>query len=400
MRGGFMRYEKIMAYLADMNTKYKVIFMFYAFAVAPAGVMLVFLSNHSSRELTPYVGLYLTALLIVQLPLIGVASSLLTQRNIEKINDYCRNVKQGVYETPFDLPPEKGDEHDFVRLKRNLYWMGRIIANREERLMEALQDLHAVQDRLMESIEYAGLIQRAVLPGPDVLNRSLLDYFIWWAPRDVVGGDAYWAVETENGCLAGVIDCTGHGVPGAFVTLIVNTFLDKAPTRNFDGNPAAVLRYMNRRLKSFLGRNGPESGSDDGLEAALCFISNDRKKLIFAGAGLSLFCELDGRIEEIRGDRAGVGYSHVPVDMRYTNREINARKGMRIYLATDGVYGQVGGAKRLPLGKSGFKQMISKHRALPFHEQKAGMIEDFKAYMGNEDRRDDLTVIGFSVQAG
>ena len=235
-----------------------------------------------------------------------------------------------------------------------------------------------------------------MLPSTQILHDVFHDHFIWWAPRDIVGGDTYWAARVGNGCFVGVIDCTGHGVPGAFVTLIVHSFLDKLSIDQTKGKPSLVLQYINRRIRSFLGQNQSQGRSENGLEAALCFIDPSERKLVFSGANLPLFYMEDGQLNEIKGDRAGVGFSNVPLDFPYTNHSIALREDMRFYVATDGLFEQVGGQKRLPLGKRKLKEMISRVHPLPFPEQKNQFQTFLGDYMGSEDRRDDLTVLGFS----
>lgn len=125
--------------LADMDTRFKVLLCFFIIAIVPACLNLFLLNSYTSGQILPFAGLYLAVLIVIFFPLCGLVSNLLVLRNISKINAYCQKVKQGRYHLTFDLPPEKGEENDFIRAKRNLYWMGEIIASREKRLISALE---------------------------------------------------------------------------------------------------------------------------------------------------------------------------------------------------------------------------------------------------------------------
>ena len=391
-----MTFQRMMDRLADTDTKLKVLVFFFLIAVLPTGFFLYLLDILSSKKVLPFAGLHLVLLLIVQFPLCGLLSNLLVIHNVSKINEYCRQIKQGNYYVDFDLPPERGEENDFLRAKRNLYWMGQIIALREEKLVATLDALNIARKKVMESIEYASRIQHTLLPPITVLDGAFEDHFVWWEPRDVVGGDTYWAAETRSGIFVAAIDCTGHGVPGAFMTLIVHTLLDQCIRSDFSDNPARVLAHLNRRLKSFLHRSDGSDRIDDGFDAAVCHIGARRNRLVFAGAGLPLYFESGGEILDIKGDRAGVGDARAPFDMCYTNHTLDLTKTSRFYLATDGLTDQIGGPKRLPFGRKRFKSVLSRVSTMPFAEQKKELSTAWRSYLGDEEKRDDLTVLGFS----
>ncbi len=386
--------------IADMDTRIKTLVFFFILSIVPAGVNLVLLHHYSSKQIIPFAALFLVFMIVIQFPVCGWFSNAMVFRNIKKINDYCQSVKQGAYHASFPLPPEKGEENDFLKTKRNLYWMGRIIAAREEKLVNILGLLRFSQTKVMESIEYASRIQHALLPSSAVFNAVFKDYFVWWEPRDVVGGDTYWVTKTESGCFVAAIDCTGHGVPGAFMTLIVHILLEKTGASEFCNNPGRVLEILNIQLKQVLGCNGTASRIDDGFDAAVCHINAECGELTFAGAGLPLFYEIQGKILEIKGDRMGVGDHRVPVDYHYTNHTLQLTGFETFYLLTDGVTDQVGGRKGLPLGKNGLKQLLARVSGMPFQERQKHLTESWRTYAGQEEKRDDLTLLGFSAVKG
>lgn len=384
--------------MSDADTKLKMVLIIFLVAVLPAGVFFLLLSMHPPEDMASCVGLYLVAMIIVHVPLANFFSEILALRNIRKVNAYCDSAKQGQYRIAFQLPPEKGEEHDFLRMKRNLYWMGQIIAERETKLFQALRELKTAQRAIVESIEYASLIQHSVLPSESLLDSVFRDYCIWWEPRDVVGGDTYWVCKSREGYFVGVIDCTGHGVPGAFVTLIVHTLLERISESGDWNDPSKVLQSLNRRLKAFFARNHSLPLVDDGFEAGLCFVHTARNQMVFSGAGRPLLYSLDREIHEIRGDRSGVGYARIGEDREYRNHTIDLHGGMRFYLTSDGVTDQIGEITCLPLGKKRFKHLLAQTVSLPLGEQKQVLKKSLDAYAGKEDRRDDLTLFGFCIK--
>ncbi len=386
--------------LADVDTKLKMVVLFFALSVVPAGANLILLYYYPSQRILPFAAVYLVVLIMVQFPLCGWLSNIMVLRNVRRINEYCRAVKRGMYHAAFSLPPERGEENDFLRAKRNLYWMGQIIAAREEKLVSAFKALNAAQAKIMESIEYASRIQHTLLPSSALLQNAFEDYFVWWEPRDVVGGDTYWVTSTDNGYFVAAIDCTGHGVPGAFMTLIVHALLDRCSGPQFSRNPGMVLQHMNTQLNTFLGRNGADCRIDDGFDAAVCHISTQHDEVTFSGAGLPLFYQAGGEICEIKGHRMGIGDLRVAKDRRFANHTIKLECPMAFYLATDGIMDQVGGKKRLPLGKNRLKGLLAEVSGQPFVEQQRHLATSWKAYAGQEEKRDDITLLGFSVSRG
>jgi serine phosphatase RsbU (regulator of sigma subunit) len=343
------------------------------------------------------VGIYLAAVIVIQFPLCNFMSELLVQRNLSKFNDYCQGIKQGRYHAGFDLPPGKGKEHDFIRAKRNLYWMGHALASREKKLIAAMDNLKTAQMKIMESIEYASSIQHALLPPAAAMEAAFPEHFIWWAPRDVVGGDTYWACEKEGCHLIALIDCTGHGVPGAFMTLIVYALLDQCLRDNGHNDPAGLLGEMNRRLKAFLHRSDAPVPIDDGFDAAICRIDPGENRLVFAGAGLPLYLESGEGIREIKGDRAGVGDRRTSDRGAFTNHVLDLAGITKLFLATDGLTDQIGGESRLPFGRERFKRILHEIRTLPLSRQRQALSDAWHNHVGGEEIRDDLTVLGFSL---
>lgn len=369
--------------------------LFPVVVLFPLGVLLL---AHSGKPeaVTNFIVIYLVCSVILFVPFSRMLSHVLAVRNIRELNDQCQRLKEGDYEIE-NLPPERGEEHDFMRLKRNLHWMGYAIAARERKLSGALNDLAEAQGQIVESIDYASLIQTSFLPDPSEFETMFSDHFLLWDQRDKVGGDAYWFRFSGNGYFVAVIDCTGHGVPGAFMTLIVHSLFETAVSQSPTNSPAEILGRMNRLIKDSLGQNGKGTMSDDGMDCSLCYVDISENKVVFAGANNGLFVVEHGSVEEVKGDRCGVGYVRSPRDFQFTDHEVSIRSGMRFYMTTDGIIDQVGGGRQFPFGKRRFRNFLSDHTAMPLAGQDRVLRDTVEAYRGKEPRRDDITVLGFEL---
>lgn len=357
--------------------------------------MLLLAQAGEPRLLSAALVVLLAAAVILFMPLSALLSHLLALRSIRQLNDKCRLLKEGRYDLD-DLPPERDKEHDFLRLKRNLHWMGLAIQCREQKLSRAIGNLAEAKRQIEESIEYASLIQRAFLPGEKNLAPLFRDQFLLWNQRDGVGGDACWVKSFAGGFFAAVIDCTGHGVPGAFMTLIVHALFDKAAQEGPPG-PGALLSRVNRLIKEALGQTGQGTASDDGMDCAVCRVEPEAGKLVFAWARIPLLVLQNGEVQVLRSDPLGAGYVRTPADFAFGEQEIALAPGQRLYLATDGLADTVGGPKSLPLGRSRFVQFIRDQAGLPLHGQASALERLLEKYRGGEPRRDDVTVLGFEL---
>jgi sigma-B regulation protein RsbU (phosphoserine phosphatase) len=282
-------------------------------------------------------------------------------------------------------------------------------------LMTVVSQLQAEKNRLvMESINYASVIQKSFLRSSRTdMAASLTDYFMHWEPRDKVGGDYYFCKKFDDGFFIALIDCTGHGVPGAFMTLIMASFLDHILLEDNRHDPAAALITMNQKVKVALGQvqSEPVAGtsrfdvgknkeqSDDGMDTAFMWVSIETKKLIYAGAKTPLFLITDNAPEVtiLEGDKKGVGYVETPMDYKWTNKEIDLTDGMCVYLTTDGIIDQIGGHKNIAFGKRRFCDLLIENYKKPMPEQSQVVIEAFYDYQGKQRRRDDVSFLGFRI---
>ncbi|WP_371866075.1 SpoIIE family protein phosphatase [Duganella radicis] len=264
-------------------------------------------------------------------------------------------------------------------------------------LMNVVANMQAEKNRqIMHSIDYASVIQRSLLrPSNLALSDALDDAHLEWQPRDVVGGDFYHFAKYEDGWFAAIADCTGHGVPGAFMTLISSSTLSQALQQLGPRDPARLIAEVNRGVKGMLGQveGHGHTESNDGMDAAFLWFDNATRRLHFAGAKLSLF-QLDPdqqAVQTVDGERMGVGYTDTPLDYRWTNKIIDIPEGSLLFLTTDGLIDQIGGAKDIAYGKRRMRDVLLAKRTECARHVSQAMLDDYQAWQGEQPRRDDLT---------
>ncbi|MCP5368996.1 MAG: CHASE2 domain-containing protein [Hyphomicrobiales bacterium] len=276
---------------------------------------------------------------------------------------------------------------------------------------EAREAIRIAHEQIRESVEYASRIQRSLLPAADALAALADDAFIIWEPRDQVGGDFYWVAAVgedgpdgpggpggpggPDGYVVLLADCTGHGVPGALMTTIAMTALGRALGETAD--PAELLATLNRQIKTALGQDGAAGLSDDGLELGICLVRPAAGTLRFAGARFSLFVAGPdgGEIEEVKGDRKGIGYREVPMDQTFSAQDLDLVPGQSFYMTSDGLIDQVGGPKLRGFGKKKFKAILTEAADQPMAERGRRLLDALAEHQGAAGRLDDVSVIGF-----
>jgi len=257
----------------------------------------------------------------------------------------------------------------------------------------ALDDAH---QRIQESITYARRIQSGLLPADDALGAAVREIAVRWEPLHTVSGDLYWMERNGDQALIVLADCTGHGVPGSFMTLVVAAALDNLLHERGLHAPAAILAELDTNVRARLRQDSPDADSDDGFEAAVLLLDLRTRQLTFAGAGLPLIrIADDGGSQVIRGDRAFLGYRSLPSRTRFTEHSLALDPASAYYLVSDGVIDQVGAETGVLYGRRRMVRTLAAHAGKPVAEQVTMLMADLDLYRGSEPRRDDLTLIGF-----
>ena len=253
---------------------------------------------------------------------------------------------------------------------------------------------------ISDGIRYASRIQTALLPEAGALEGAVDEITIGWRPFDIVGGDYYWTGRFGDKAVVAVMDCTGHGVPGAFMTAVVSSILARILHHHGHDDPAVILALLNFLVKSALRQDRADAPADDGLDAAICVLDRTREVATFAGANLPLMVWSGGHMKVIRGDRRSLGYRDSPPDATFASHEIPITPGATFYLYTDGVIDHMGGPSRRLFGRRRLIETLSGLAHLPLDEQKERLFADLDSWRGEQPCRDDMTFIAFRPMAG
>lgn len=261
-----------------------------------------------------------------------------------------------------------------------------------KRLVEQrTQELAGKNQEILDSIAYAQRLQRAILPSEQELAAAFDDVFVLWQPKALVSGDFYWCRRVEERVYVAVGDCTGHGVPGALMTMTASAVLNDLIDQHHS-EPGDILMEMNRRIKKALHRNSENTVTDDGLEIGLCRIEGG--VLTFVGAHLPLYVKRGATVEMFKGERGSIGYRSSE-DISFTEQQWVIEPGDQFYFVSDGYLDQNGGDKNYSFGRNRFLRILSEIAAEDMAEQSTRLERCLHLYMGAEAQRDDITVLGF-----
>ncbi len=277
-----------------------------------------------------------------------------------------------------------------VENQRSLADSRRIIAEEQKEIIEEKQK------EIIDSIHYAKRIQQAMLTSENYFDEHLkAEYFIYYQPKDIVSGDFYWATYQHNQFYIATADCTGHGVPGAFMSLLNINFLNENVIERGIKNPAQVLNEQRKEIIKALNPKGNEN-SKDGMDCVLCAFDLINHKLSFAAANNPVWLIRNHELTEYKGDKMPVGkYEDNAKD--FTSQSIDIQKGDMIYTFTDGYADQFGGEKGKKFKYKQLQSILLNNHQLPMNEQRVLLSETINNWKGNQEQLDDILVIGVRV---
>ena len=255
------------------------------------------------------------------------------------------------------------------------------------------EQLRSTTDTLMASIRYASRIQNSIFPDRAAIQELSHGAEIWVEQRDIVGGDWHWVGRAEGGDLVFLCDCTGHGVPGALMTMLVSSCFRRAIEEQGYASPARILTSLHRQVRLALSRATGEMSADDGLDAACIFLERGTGLARIAAARLPILHADGAGLHEIKGDRTSIGYPSLPEQVVIAEREIPVAPGDLLYLFTDGCTDQMGGERRNLFGRRRLHAAIDRLRGLEPAEQITRLRALLAQYRGAEPARDDATLI-------
>ncbi len=271
-----------------------------------------------------------------------------------------------------------------------------IVRERTAEIREQRDEIAGQKQSIEDSILYARRIQRAILPSDELANDILPEHFILFRPRDVVSGDYFWMNKIGNKVVIVAADCTGHGVPGAFMSMLGVSFLNEIVLKENTIEPHFILNKLRARVKKTLKQEGKEGEAKDGMDVALVMIDYDAKKLYFSGAYNPLYIYRDGELNEVKADRMPIGI-YIKEKDSFTLNEYDYQPGDTFYIFSDGYPDQFGGPKNQKFRTKAMKQLLSDLQPKPMAEQHEILnttIENWMAESEGQDQIDDMVIIG------
>jgi len=309
---------------------------------------------------------------------------------------YTRNLKSRA-----ELLEKQNKEIDFQRSKLEAL-NEEITSQRDE--IEAQRDSISDQNELIDSqnramtdsIHYARRIQDAVMPAPEVMRYLLPKHFVFYRPRDIVSGDFFWVDKRDDTVLIAVADCTGHGVPGAFMSMLGISLLNEISSKYGDHPTNELMDELRDQLIAALGQTGDPYEARDGIEMGLVAINTHTREIRFTGANQHLYTFQKGELVVIKGDRMPVGI-HAMSSTLFTSHTLKLNRGDSIYLFSDGYIDQFGGEHRKKYGSTRLKALLKELQQNIMHDQKETLEKEFDTWKGKQEQIDDVLMIGIKL---
>ncbi|MCF8277632.1 MAG: PAS domain S-box protein [Flavobacteriales bacterium] len=287
--------------------------------------------------------------------------------------------------------------HDNITDRKNAErQLEKTLEELENRVQLRTAELEEKNKDILDSINYAKRIQVSRLCSHSQLNQVFPKSFVLSMPRDIVSGDFFWCHQTPNKKFVAVADCTGHGVPGALISIIANSLLERIVVEEHIENPAEILQILDKRLKDAV--KGDQEEVKDGMDIAICAVDTYFNELYYAGALRPLFISDENQVmKEFAPDRFAIGGAMADGEKVFTTMRFPIVPGQRIYLTSDGYYDQFGGISGKKYLKTRFKKKLDELRTVPVEMQYSILKKEFKDWSGTNFQVDDVMVLGIEM---
>ncbi len=306
---------------------------------------------------------------------------------LERLEESYSDLERKVIERTKEISQQKEE----IEAQRDT------LVQNNHHLEQAYHEIEEQKKRITDSIRYAQRIQRVILPPTDYVKKVLPEAFIIYMPKDIVSGDFYWVTQKGDFINFAAVDCTGHGVPGAFMSLVGNNNLNTAIHNVTEVKPSLILEALNTGVTSVLRQKEEDSEIKDGMDIALCTIDKNRKKLQFSGAYRPLYMVRDSKLTEIKGDKNPIGGGELDIKKTFTNHEFELRKGDCIYIFSDGYTDQFGGPNEKKFMPKQLKKMLTGICKESIEIQERKIRYAFNSWKGDNEQLDDVLVIGLKI---
>ncbi len=249
---------------------------------------------------------------------------------------------------------------------------------------------------ITDSINYAKKIQTAVLPSPEIVKKILLEHFIFFKPRNIVSGDFYWIKKVKQFVMLAAVDCTGHGVPGAFMSMLGVSFMNEISEKHEFSKASIFLEELRNKVKLTLKQTGKQNETTDGMDIAFCIINTETNTAQYAGAYNPLIIIRNNKLVEYKATRNPIGF--YLKEKKFNNNKISLKKEDLIYHFSDGFNDQIGGEYNRKFMFMNFKNLLLEIHKLPMVEQKQKLARVFDNWKAKEKQTDDVIVLGIKIQ--
>jgi PAS domain S-box-containing protein len=254
-------------------------------------------------------------------------------------------------------------------------------------------DIHEKNKKINDSINYARRIQNAILPDTSIINKYLPDSFVLYKPRDVVSGDFPWFVQSGDNIFIAAVDCTGHGVPGALLSLIGYFLLNDIVRSRGVTDPGKILDLLDEGVTQTLRQDRGDAATKDGMDIALCRIDTKNNVVEYAGAHRPLLVMKGGVMEEVKGDRFPVGGGYAKNQVSFRTTRVQVKTGDSIYFSSDGYPDQFGGSDGRKLGSKRMRELVELYHGLPSTDAQNAFDNAWESWRGNHKQTDDVLLI-------
>jgi serine phosphatase RsbU (regulator of sigma subunit) len=273
-----------------------------------------------------------------------------------------------------------------------------LLESKNREIEQAYQLIKDKNKDILDSIKYARHIQESLLPREELINKHFDQNFIFYQPRDIVSGDFYWCTEKDGLVYFAAVDCTGHGVPGAFISIVSSNCLYQALREVSYANAAELLDRVTILFHQMIRQTYEDSTVRDGMDISLCIFDMKNRTLSFAGANHDLHYVRNGEWNEIKGNKHAIAYFIGEEIKKFNENKLSLLPGDTIYLFSDGYADQFGGETRSKkYMRKRLKKLLLGLSDLPIHEQRVQLVKEFNIWKGSNEQIDDIMVVGFRV---
>lgn len=353
---------------------------------------LIVVSVSTLRDTGNTISGYLTVLLTILLAVLAMLSfriiDMRVVRPLALLSRQAKCIEAG--DTEALLAVRYDDEIYDLASAFNLVLIKMRAAYQE--LDQSAQQLRSANKQIADSIRYAGILQRSILPDHQLQETFGERHFVLWQPKDIVGGDYYLFHSDGGRCLTGVADCAGHGVPGAMMTMMARAGVDRAIQEVGISSPSAVLHTIDDSLRDILGDERTTRTIATSMDMGLVLLDFTARTLRFAGARISLFWSDGFQLHSVSGENRAI------CDRRrgtYRDHDLPLLPGFTYYLTTDGYLDQSGGEDGFAVGHERFMAWLTEHARKPLPDQKRAFAESLACFRGEYPQRDDITILSF-----